>query len=181
MFQYASLRDTNFSKNCVFFLTIIRPPPQILNIINVFTFWFPLSLFSGYLVYRNQRRSTMRLICLLYLFLKGFPILLFFIFLAIYLLRKPLSYRVFHCLDFADCIFQVLTCSLVLWFSCKLVVRSRAVLTNSDISWATNASHICNFFLFVVKFVIHWNESAMGLHVFPIPIPPPTSLSTRSL
>ena len=38
------------------------------------------------------------------------------------------------------------------------------------------------FFLFiVVAFVIHWNETAMGLHVFPIPIPPPTSLSTRSL
>ena len=41
------------------------------------------------------------------------------------------------------------------------------------------------FFLFficsVVNFVIHWNEIAMGLHVFPIPIPPPTSLSTRSL
>ena len=36
-------------------------------------------------------------------------------------------------------------------------------------------------FLFVVNFVIHWNETAMGLHVFPIPIPPPTSLSTRSL
>ena len=32
-------------------------------------------------------------------------------------------------------------------------------------------------FLFVVNFVIHWNETAMGLHVFPIPIPPPTSLS----
>ena len=32
----------------------------------------------------------------------------------------------------------------------------------------------------VVDFVIHWNETAMGLHVFPIPIPPPTSLSTRS-
>ena len=30
------------------------------------------------------------------------------------------------------------------------------------------------FFLFVVNFVIHWNETAMGLHVFPIPIPPPT-------
>ena len=30
-------------------------------------------------------------------------------------------------------------------------------------------------------FCIHWNETAMGLHVFPIPIPPPTSLSTRSL
>ena len=27
-------------------------------------------------------------------------------------------------------------------------------------------------FLFVVNFVIHWNETAMGLHVFPIPIPP---------
>ena len=36
------------------------------------------------------------------------------------------------------------------------------------------------FFLFVVNFVIHWNETAMGLHVFPIPIPPPTSHSTRS-
>ena len=36
-------------------------------------------------------------------------------------------------------------------------------------------------FLFVVDFVIHWNETAMSLHVFPIPIPPPTSLSTRSL
>ena len=34
--------------------------------------------------------------------------------------------------------------------------------------------------LFVVNFVIHWNETAMGLHVFPIPIPPPTSLSTCS-
>ena len=44
----------------------------------------------------------------------------------------------------------------------------------------------CLFFLFfifyiVVDFVTHWNETAMGLHVFPIPIPPPTSLSTRSL
>ena len=37
------------------------------------------------------------------------------------------------------------------------------------------------FFFFVVDFVLHWNETAMGLHVFPIPIPPPTSLSTRSL
>ena len=33
----------------------------------------------------------------------------------------------------------------------------------------------------VVVFVIHWHESAMDLHVFPIPIPPPTSLSTWSL
>ena len=29
-------------------------------------------------------------------------------------------------------------------------------------------------------FAIHWHESALDLHVFPIPIPPPTSLSTRS-
>ena len=36
-----------------------------------------------------------------------------------------------------------------------------------------------NLFLFVVNFVIHLNETAMGLHVLPIPIPPPTSLSTR--
>ena len=33
----------------------------------------------------------------------------------------------------------------------------------------------------VVVFVIYWHESAMDLHVFPILIPPPTSLSTRSL
>ena len=36
-------------------------------------------------------------------------------------------------------------------------------------------------FFFFVDFVIHWNETAMGLHVFPILFPPPTSLSTRSL
>ena len=30
-------------------------------------------------------------------------------------------------------------------------------------------------------FCHNWHESAMDLHVFPIPIPPPTSLSTRSL
>ena len=30
------------------------------------------------------------------------------------------------------------------------------------------------FFFIVVGFVIHWNESAMDLQVFPIPIPPPT-------
>ena len=32
------------------------------------------------------------------------------------------------------------------------------------------------FFLFVVNFVIHWNETAMGLHVFPIPILTPPDL-----
>ena len=42
-------------------------------------------------------------------------------------------------------------------------------------------SNLILFFFFVVAFVIHWNETATGLHVFPILIPPPTSLSTRSL
>ena len=37
------------------------------------------------------------------------------------------------------------------------------------------------FIFFVVNFVIHWNETSLSFHVFPIPIPPPTSLSTRSL
>ena len=37
------------------------------------------------------------------------------------------------------------------------------------------------YYFIVVDFVIHWNETAMGLYVFPIPIPPPTSLSTPSL
>ena len=32
-----------------------------------------------------------------------------------------------------------------------------------------------------VVFVIHWHESARDLHVFPMPIPLPTSLSTRFL
>ena len=42
--------------------------------------------------------------------------------------------------------------------------------------------YIFLFFIFytVVDFVIHWDETAMGLHVFPIPIHPPTSLSTLS-
>ena len=43
------------------------------------------------------------------------------------------------------------------------------------ISWRLITLEYCS------GFVIHWHESAMDLHVFPIPIPPPTSLSTRSL
>ena len=47
--------------------------------------------------------------------------------------------------------------------------------TFTFISWRLITLHYCS------GFVIHWHESAMDLHVFPIPIPPPTSLSTRSL
>ena len=43
------------------------------------------------------------------------------------------------------------------------------------ISWRLITLHYCS------GFVIHWHESAMDLHVFPNLIPPPTSLSTRSL
>ena len=44
-----------------------------------------------------------------------------------------------------------------------------------------NFIYLFIYLLFVVDFVIHWDETAMGLHVFPIPIPPPISLSTHSL
>ena len=37
------------------------------------------------------------------------------------------------------------------------------------------------FFLSLVVFVIHWHESAIDLHIFPVLIPAPTSLSTRSV
>ena len=64
------------------FFTIIRPSQKFLNTIKylVFTFCFFLTLFSGCLVYRNQRRSIMKLICLLCLFFKRFstPSVFFF-------------------------------------------------------------------------------------------------------
>ena len=43
------------------------------------------------------------------------------------------------------------------------------------ISWRLITLQYCS------GFVIHWHESAMDLHVFPIPILPPTSLSTQPL
>ena len=36
-------------------------------------------------------------------------------------------------------------------------------------------------YIIVVVFAIHWHESAMDLHVFPIPIPPAASLPIPSL
>ena len=43
------------------------------------------------------------------------------------------------------------------------------------ISWRLITLQYCS------PFCIHWHESAIDLHVFPILILPPTSLSTRSL
>ena len=75
------------------------------------------------------------------------------------------------------------------WISLKYKGLSR-VFSNTTVQkhWFFSAQ-IYFFFLYsffyyffiVVDFVIHWNETAMGLHVFPIPIPLPTSPSTRSL
>ena len=42
------------------------------------------------------------------------------------------------------------------------------------ISWRLITLQYCS------GFAIHWHESAMDIHVFPTPIPSPTSLSTRS-
>ena len=63
--------------------------------------------------------------------------------------------------------------------------KSRTRLSDwTELSWSI-VDHCNNtiysfmylfIFLFVVNFVIHWNEKALGSHVFPIPIPPPTSL-----
>ena len=43
------------------------------------------------------------------------------------------------------------------------------------ISWRLITLQYCS------GFAIHWHEPTMDLHVFPIPIPPPTSLSIWSL
>ena len=54
-------------------------------------------------------------------------------------------------------------------------------MCNLNICYILYITTLFLFFLFVVNFVIHWNETAMGLHVFPIPIPPPTTHTTRTI
>ena len=61
------------------------------------------------------------------------------------------------------------------------VVFTRYPVVRHSISTRNRIFFNYYYFFIVVDFVIHRNETAMGLHVFPILIPPPTSLSTRSL
>ena len=58
--------------------------------------------------------------------------------------------------------------------------KSEYIFNLNILYWDKEVTSMSSFFFFVVNFVIHWNEIAMGLHVFPIPIPPPTTLSTPS-
>ena len=62
--------------------------------------------------------------------------------------------------------------SCVTW---PILLKSCFFFSFIFISWRLITLQYCS------GFVIHWHESAMDLRVFPIPIPPPTSLSTQSL
>ena len=85
-------------------------------------------------------------------------------------------------LTFLDAFGKLVTCSI----HNKTLLVEHNLLGSSD-HWRINNCCFKGlfifllFFLIVVDFIIHWNETAMGLHVFPIPVPPPTSLSNRSL
>ena len=80
------------------------------------------------------------------------------------------------------------------FISCRVLhLKVYFVFVVYTAKWETSfLSFIFFFHLFVlvggqslyniaVGFVIHWHESAMDLCVFPILIPPPTSVSTQSL
>ena len=70
-------------------------------------------------------------------------------------------------MDFVSCLVWVLV--LVFWAFCwplvKWIIFSIGLLKNRIFGGFF-------FFFLVVNFVIHWNEKALGSHVFPIPIPP---------
>ena len=62
-----------------------------------------------------------------------------------------------------------------------LKIKNGACLANSDFFFFLLLVGGTLLYNTVVGFVIHCHESAMDLHVFPIPIPSPPALSTRSL
>ena len=88
---------------------------------------------------------------------------LFFLFSFLFFLRQFLNFLFLAALGLCRCVHTFSSCSE--W-----------VLHSSCGAWASH--HVgfffffYIFFFFVVDFVIHWNETAMGLHAFPIPIPP---------
>ena len=79
-------------------------------------------------------------------------------------------------LTLSEDVHALLFCSNALFLSFLPVSIAQLFLL-----WFFSYLFIYLFIFIVVGFVIHWNESAMDLHVFPIPIPPPISLSTWSL
>ena len=77
-------------------------------------------------------------------------------------------------------------CCCCCWFFLNICVSFAALHIESLLA-SSQTPYVCFFFFLtlfffiVVNFVIQWNETAMGLHVFPILIPPLTSFSTQSL
>ena len=88
--------------------------------------------------------------------------------------REP--HFVHHCLS-GTCHTTYLRCNTYFLFLKKWMGWINSELLSKPFSF-----FFYYYFLFVVNFVIHWNEKALGSHVFPIPIPPPQSpfLSTTS-
>ena len=105
---------------------------------------------------------------------------------SLHLLRSC-SIHIISGLDLLKSLNNLLFAHLPFYFHRESKSKSDLATPVPSISYAFSLNFILFnfffffFFLFVVDFVIHWNETAKGLHVFPIPIPPPTSLSTRSL
>ena len=73
--------------------------------------------------------------------------------------------------------------SLTIGYKCiwKCKKNKTNILIHCNLNIRNTAILFFNFFFYFLVFVIHWHESAIDIHVFPILIPTPTSLSTRSL